>query len=114
MKLKKVNCFNGSRFRVLVEDFFALTVTPPSTVPDVEAALVSGGNGEPPDGFDNDEGDSADDAGADDGSGGDDSAVVPDPSVEVLVPSLLFSQVVLKIRKCLLLQMSMRCLSVVS
>ena len=26
MKLKKMNCFNDSRFRVLVEDFFALTV----------------------------------------------------------------------------------------
>ena len=26
MKLKKVSCFNVSRFRVLAEDFFALTV----------------------------------------------------------------------------------------
>ncbi len=26
MKLKKVDCFNVSRFRVLAEDFFALTV----------------------------------------------------------------------------------------
>ncbi len=26
MKLKKVGCFNVSRFRVLAEDFFALTV----------------------------------------------------------------------------------------
>ena len=28
MKLKKVSCFNVSRFRVLAEDFFALTVLP--------------------------------------------------------------------------------------
>ena len=29
MKLKKVGCFDVSRFRVLAEDFFALTVTMP-------------------------------------------------------------------------------------
>ncbi len=27
MKLKKMSCFNVSRFRVLVKDFFALTVS---------------------------------------------------------------------------------------